>query len=195
MAVGGQSLFADDRPVAIASTGRFCPRHSWPSSTWGRQQFGARPNVALLLTSGLSGCGGSLMPFLKGDAKESPRKAFIYWSDDGDLMAIRYEQWKASFLEQNGEMSPKTPVGVWQDQFTRLRVPNLYNLRSDPFERGPSSLLYGDWTAHRMFVQVPMQVFAAQWLESFKQFPPRQKPASFNLDEVMRKMSASQESK
>jgi arylsulfatase A-like enzyme len=135
--------------------------------------------------------GYNLIPFLRGDVKESPRKEFIYWSDDGDLMAIRYEQWKAAFLEQNVEMSPKTPVGVWQGQFTKLRVPNLYNLRSDPFERGPKSIYYGDWTAHRMFVQVPMQAFAAKWLESFKEFPPRQKPASFNLDEVMRQMSDS----
>ena len=110
-------------------------------------------------------------------------------------MAIRYEQWKAAFLEQNGEMNSKTPIGVWQDQFTRLRAPNLYNLRSDPFERATTSIYYGDWMAHRMFVQVPMQGFAAKWLESFKEFPPRQKPASFNLDEVMRKMSETQESK
>ena len=78
--------------------------------------------------------GYNLMPFLKGDVKESPRKEFLYWSDDGDLMAIRYLQWKAAFLEQNAEMSPQTPVGVWQGQFTKLRVPNLYNLRTDPFE-------------------------------------------------------------
>ena len=102
-------------------------------------------------------------------------------------MAIRYEQWKCAYLEQNGEMSPKTPVGVWQDQFTKLRVPTLYNLRSDPFERGPTSILYGDWTAHRMFLQVPMQVFAAKWLASFKEFPPRQKPASFSIDQALEK--------
>ena len=132
--------------------------------------------------------GYNLMPFLKGEVKESPRKEFIYWSDDGDLMAIRYEQWKAAFLEQHTEISPKTPVGVWQGQFTKLRLPNLYNLRTDPFERGPTSIYYGDWMAHRAFIQVPMQGFAAKWLESFKEFPPRQKPASFNLDEVMRKM-------
>ena len=67
--------------------------------------------------------GYNLMPFLKGDVKQSPRKEFIYWSDDGDLMAIRYEQWKSTFLEQNVEISPKTPVGVWQGQFTKLRAP------------------------------------------------------------------------
>ena len=139
--------------------------------------------------------GYNLMPFLKGEVKESPRKEFIYWSDDGDLMAIRYEQWKAAFLEQHAEISPKTPVGVWQGQFTKLRLPNFYNLRTDPFERGPTSIYYGDWMAHRAFVQVPMQGFAAKWLESFKEFPPRQKPASFNLDEVMRKMSEPQDGK
>ena len=85
--------------------------------------------------------GYNLMPFLKGEVKQSPRKEFIYWSDDGDLMAIRYEQWKATFFEQNTEISPQTPVGVWQGQFTKLRVPNLYNLRTDPFERGPTSHL------------------------------------------------------
>jgi hypothetical protein len=94
-----------------------------------------------------------------------------------------------AFLEQHAEMSSETPVGPWQGQFTKLRLPNLYNLHSDPFERGPTSIYYGDWMAHRAFVQVPMQGFAAKWLESVKEFPPRQKPASFNLDEVMRKMS------
>jgi len=133
--------------------------------------------------------GYNLMPFLKGDVKQSPRKEFIYWSDDGDLMAIRYNEWKAAFYEQHSEMSTELPVGVWQGQFTKLRVPNLYNLRSDPFERGPTSIYYADWSVRHVFIQVPMQAFAAQWLSSFKDFPPRQKPASFNLDEVMRKMA------
>ena len=72
-----------------------------------------------------------------------------------------------------------------------MRVPNLYDLRADPFERGTESIYYADWQVRRVFVQVPIQAFAAQWLSSFKEFPPRQKPASFNLDEVMRKMSES----
>jgi arylsulfatase len=134
--------------------------------------------------------GYNLLPFFKGEAKESPRKEFMYWSDDGDLMAVRYNEWKASFLEQNAEISPHMPVGVWQGQFTHLRVPNLYNLRSDPFERGPTSIYYPDWQVRRIFVQVPMQAFAAQWLSSFKEFPPRQKPASFNLDQIMAKFEA-----
>ena len=132
--------------------------------------------------------GYNLMPFFKGEAKESPRKEFLYWSDDGDLMAIRLKDWKVSFLEQNNAINPQTPVGVWQGQFTRLRFPNLYNLRSDPFERGPTSIYYGVYLASRGFLIVPAQAAAAQWLSSFREFPPRQKPASFNLDEVMRQV-------
>jgi len=103
-------------------------------------------------------------------------------------MALRYQNWKASFLEQNIGISPQNPVGVWQGQFNHLRVPNLYNLRSDPFERGPESIYYGDWMARRVFVQVPMQAYVAQWIASFNEFPMRQKPASFNLDEVMERL-------
>jgi arylsulfatase A-like enzyme len=132
--------------------------------------------------------GYNLMPFFKGEAKESPRKEFLYWSDDGDLMAIRLKDWKVSFLEQNNAINPQTPVGVWQGQFTRLRFPNLYNLRSDPFERGPTSIYYGVYLASRGFLIVPARAAAAQWLSSFREFPPRQKPASFNLDEVMRQV-------
>ena len=99
--------------------------------------------------------GFNLMPFLKGDAKEAPRKEFLYWSDDGDLMALRVQNWKVSFMEQHTEVDPKTPLGVWQGNFLKLRAPMLYNVRSDPFERGPSSMLYGDWHAHRAFLLVP----------------------------------------
>jgi arylsulfatase len=134
--------------------------------------------------------GYNLLPFLKGDVKESPRKEFLYWSDDGDLMAIRINHWKAAFMEQNTEISPKLPGGVWMGQFTKLRSPKLYNLRSDPFERGPESLYYGDWFAHRMFMFVPAQAAVAQWLESFKEFPPRAKPASFSVSDAMEKIQS-----
>jgi arylsulfatase len=136
--------------------------------------------------------GYNLLPFFKGEVKESPRKEFLYWSDDGDLMAIRIGNWKAAFMEQHAEVSPETPIGVWQGQFTKLRAPNIYNLRSDPFERSGDSIYKGDWQAKRSFLLVPAQAAAAQWLASFKEFPPRQKPASFNLDEVMRNMSEPQ---
>ncbi|HET9940032.1 MAG TPA: arylsulfatase [Candidatus Eisenbacteria bacterium] len=133
--------------------------------------------------------GYNLVPFLKGEVKESPRKEFIYWSDDGEAMAIRYQNWKVAFMEQHTETSPQTPIGVWQGEFTRLRAPNLYNLRADPFEHGPEAVGFAEWQMHHTFLIVPAQAYVAQWLQSFKEFPPRQKPASFNLDDVMRKLS------
>ena len=133
--------------------------------------------------------GFNLMPFLKGDAKEAPRKEFLCWSDDGDLMALRVQNWKVSFMEQHTEVDPKTPLGVWQGNFLKVRAPMLYNVRSDPFERGPSSMLYGDWHAHRAFLLVPAQAIVARYIESFKDFPPRAKAASFTVSDVMEKIS------
>jgi arylsulfatase A-like enzyme len=129
--------------------------------------------------------GQNLLPFFKGEVNESPRKGFLYWSDDGELVAIRVENWKVVFKEQLYK-----GFEVWQREFTNLRFPNLYNLRSDPFERGDESILYRKWMADRMFVQVPAQAIVSQWIDSFKEFPPRQKPASFNLDQVMERMTA-----
>ena len=123
----------------------------------------------------------NLLPFLKGDAKESPRQEFLYWSDDGDLMAIRVQNWKVAFMEQHTEVDPKTPTGVWQGNFLKLRAPMLYNLRADPFERGPTSQSYGDWFAHQVFLFVPAQAIVAKYIESFKDFPPRAKAASFTV--------------
>jgi arylsulfatase len=134
--------------------------------------------------------GYNLMPFLKGDVKESPRKEFLYWSDDGDLMALRLQNWKITFMEQHAEPNPKTPISVWQGNFTKLRGPNLYNLRADPFERGPDSVYYADWQMHRAYAFVPAQVVVAQWLESFKDFPPRAKAASFTVGDAMEKIYA-----
>jgi arylsulfatase len=116
--------------------------------------------------------------------KESPRNEFLYWSDDGDLFAIRIRDWKISFYEQY-----HTGIGVWQNDYTKLRLPMLYNLRADPFERGPESIFYNDWMMRRAFVQVPAQAVVAQWLATFKEYPIRAKPASFNLDDVMQKLS------
>ena len=127
--------------------------------------------------------GHNLLPFFKGEEKESPREGFLYWSDDGDLMAIRARQWKAIFLRQD-----HTGLDVWKREFTVLRAPDLMNVRSDPFERGTEAFGYGQWMAERMFMFVPAQAIAAKWLESFKDFPPRQKPASFSLNTVMEKM-------
>jgi arylsulfatase len=129
--------------------------------------------------------GYNLLPFFKGQTKESPRKDFLYWSDDGELLAIRVQNWKLAFKQQDFK-----GFEVWQREFTMLRFPNLFNLRADPFERGDDSILYRKWQAERMFVVVPAQAIVAEWLSSFKEFPPRQKPASFNLDEVMQRMTS-----
>jgi arylsulfatase A-like enzyme len=128
--------------------------------------------------------GHNLMPFFMGEEKKSPREGFLYWSDDGDLMAIRVGNWKATFLRQD-----HTGMEVWKRTFTELRAPDLLNIRSDPFERGPESIEYGMWMFERAFLIVPAQAIAAKWLESFKEFPPRQKPASFSLSGVMEKMT------
>ncbi|MFL6221299.1 MAG: arylsulfatase [Actinomycetes bacterium] len=134
--------------------------------------------------------GMNLLPFFKGEVKESPREEFFYWSDDGDLMAIRYRDWKVTFLEQNTEISPKTPQGVWSGQFTNLRVPKIYNLRSDPFERGPESINYADWFARRTFILMPAQSLVAKRLASFREFPPRAKTASFTVSDAMEKITS-----
>jgi arylsulfatase len=133
--------------------------------------------------------GHNLLPFLSGKEKAGPRKGFLYWSDDGDLLAIRVSEWKITFMEQHSQISPETPVSVWQGEFSRVRAPLLYNIKSDPFERGPESFMYGRWMAEHVWVQVPVQAIVAKWLESFKEFPPRAKAASFTVGDVMDKIA------
>ncbi|HEY1801538.1 MAG TPA: arylsulfatase [Terriglobales bacterium] len=128
--------------------------------------------------------GHNLLPFLKGDVKESPRKEFMYWSDDGDLLATRYGNWKAVFLEQFSK-----GLAIWQNDFKHLRIPKLYNLRSDPFEEAEASTLFCDkWQADHAFILVPIQAIVGRWVGTFKEFPIRQEAASFSLDQVMEKL-------
>jgi arylsulfatase len=130
--------------------------------------------------------GYDLGPYLRGEQKESPRKEMLYWSDDGDLMALRYGNWKAVFKEQRAES-----FDVWSEPMVNLRVPKIFNLRSDPFERADhDAIYYKDWLLRRVFLLVPAQGFVAQWISSFKEYPPSQTPASFNLDGVMEKLKA-----
>jgi arylsulfatase len=124
--------------------------------------------------------GYDLGPALKGEGPW-PRREFIYWTDDGSVAALRYDQWKMVFLEQRGH-----GFDVWQEPFVELRLPKLFNLRSDPFERADhEGMGYGQWRIDRAFLIAPAGAYVAQWLQSFKEFPPRQKPGSFNLDRVM----------
>jgi arylsulfatase len=122
----------------------------------------------------------NLIPALKGEAAW-PRHEFIYWTDDGSVAALRYDQWKITFLKQNAH-----GLHVWQQPFEELRAPMLENLRSDPFERAEYEAGgYERWFAEHMFAIAPGGAYVAQWLQSFREFPPRQKPGSFNLDRVM----------
>ena len=128
--------------------------------------------------------GYNLMPHLKGEEQASPRHDFIYWTDDGDIASLRYNNWKIVFMEQRAH-----GFDVWQEPFVVLRFPKLMNLRSDPFERADhEGMGYGQWRAERMFALAPAQAFVGQWLESFKEFPPRQKPGSFSLGDAMEKV-------
>jgi arylsulfatase len=127
--------------------------------------------------------GFNLMPFLKGEQKESPREGFLYWSDDGELLAVRVRQWKVTFEEQYA-----TGIAVWREPFAKMRIPKLYNIRSDPFERGEEGIFYDKWFADRAFALVPAQALVAKWVESFKEFPPRAKSASFSIDQVVESM-------
>jgi arylsulfatase A-like enzyme len=130
--------------------------------------------------------GYDLGPALKGEA-EWPRKEFIYWTDDGNVAALRYGNWKITFLEQKAE-----GLKVWQEPFNQLRAPFLTNLRMDPFERArqEDAMGYQRWYIEHMFAIAPAAAYVARWLQSFKEFPPRQKPGSFNLDRVMEKLTA-----
>jgi len=124
--------------------------------------------------------GYNLLPAFKGDA-EWPRKEFLYWTDDGSVAALRYNAWKVTFLRQDAH-----GLKVWQEPFTKLRAPMLTNLRMDPFELARDiGMGYEQWFAERMYVFAPAGAFVGQWLQSFREFPPRQKPGSFNLDQVM----------
>ena len=125
--------------------------------------------------------GYNLLPFFKGEANVSPRHEFIYWTDDGSVAALRYDNWKLTFLRQNS-----LGIKVWETPFEQLRWPMLTNLRMDPFERASDeSTGHPQWAAERMFVLAPAGAYVGQWLQSFREFPPRQKPGSFNLDRVM----------
>ena len=133
--------------------------------------------------------GYNLLPFIKGETKENPRKGFLYWSDDGDLMALRVKHWKVTFMEQRAK-----GLNVWREPMVALRAPLLLNLRSDPFERGPedASVFYDKWMADRAFLLVPAQTIVGEFLATFREFPPRQKPASFSIDQALEKAEQTQ---
>ncbi len=125
--------------------------------------------------------GYNMLPYLTGEAKESPRKAIFYFSDDGDVIAVRHGDYKFSFSIQR-----EHTMRVWQEPFAKMRLPSIYNLRRDPFERADvNSNTYWDWMVDHIPQLYAVQELVAEQIADFKAFPPRQRPASFNLDAIM----------
>jgi len=116
----------------------------------------------------------------------SPRHEIFYFSDDGDLTALRYDDWKAVFMEQKTTGTFR----VWMEPFVTLRVPLIFNLRRDPYENAEiTSNTYYDWLLDRVYLLMPAQTYVGKFLSTFKEFPPRQKAASFSLDQVIEKLA------
>ena len=131
--------------------------------------------------------GFNQLDYITGEAEHSPRKHFFYVSDDGDLTALRFENWKIVFLEQR---APGT-LAVWIEPYVELRTPKIFNLRTDPFERADiTSNSYYDWMISKAYLLIPAQQYVAQMLQTLAEFPARQEPASFNVDKVLEKLKA-----
>ncbi len=130
--------------------------------------------------------GYNLLPYLTGQQSKSPRQGFVYFDDDGNLVALRFDNWKAVFMEQRAQGT----LQIWAEPFTVLRLPKLYNLRTDPFERADvTSNTYYDWFLDHPYILMAAAAIVSQFLETFKEFPPRQKAASFTIDQALAKMS------
>ena len=135
--------------------------------------------------------GFNMLPYLSGEVKESPRNYFFYFSDDGELLAIRMNDWKVVLMEQRAKQ-----LMAWLEPFVPLRAPKMFHLRRDPFERADeNSNTYWDWMISHIYKIYEMQGLVAQQIQDFVQYPPRQKPASFNLNAVMRQLEEAQSSK
>ena len=133
--------------------------------------------------------GYNFLPHLTGQTPKGPRESFFYFSDEGDLMGLRYDNWKIAFAIQT---APGT-LRVWQQEFEHPRVPYIFNLRTDPFERAPiTSNTYYDWLLDRAYILVPAQKYVGDFLATFQEFPPRQKAASFSIGQVLEKMQKTQ---
>jgi arylsulfatase len=119
------------------------------------------------------------------DKGRGKRLEFFYWTDDGNFAALRYDQYKLVFLEQEAH-----GLEVWMKPLVALRAPKIFNVRSDPFERGEFEAgAYDTWFVEHAFVLVPAQVIVGKHLQTFQEFPPRQEPGSFSVDQAMEKLS------
>ncbi len=132
--------------------------------------------------------GFNMLPYLTGEVEDSPRETFFYISDDGDILAIRHNDWKAVLMEQR-----EKTLALWFEPFVPLRGAKIFNLRQDPFERADqNSNTYWDWYVSRVYLIYGMQALVAKEIDAFIKYPPRQKPASFNLEAVLRQLEESQ---
>ncbi len=134
--------------------------------------------------------GFNLLPFLHGEVDENPRPGFIYWSDEGDLMALRYGNWKFHFIQQRAH-----GLGAWEEPFVHTRIPQFFNLRANPFEvdAEDADLFFNKEKADRLFLILPAVALVGQYLQTFEEFPPRQRPASFSIDQALEQARARQE--
>jgi arylsulfatase len=131
--------------------------------------------------------GFNLLPHLTGEAEAGPRKLFVYFSDDGDVLAMRFDNWKAVFMEQRTAGS----LQIWMEPFVTLRVPKLFNLRLDPFERADvTSNTYYDWFLDNLYLVLAATTVVSEFLASFQEFPPRQRAATFTIDQALQKLEA-----
>ncbi|MGW5513435.1 arylsulfatase [Nocardia africana] len=129
--------------------------------------------------------GYNLLPYLTGAAEHSPRRGMVYFSDDCDVLGIRFENWKIVFMEQRKQGT----LGIWAEPFTPLRVPKLFNLRTDPFERADvTSNTYWDWFLDHDYIAFYGTAIATAFLDTFKEFPPRQEPATFTINQAVAKL-------
>jgi arylsulfatase A-like enzyme len=132
--------------------------------------------------------GYNFLPYFVGKAEKGPRQGIIYFSDDGDLVGLRCDNWKFVFAEQRVQGT----VQIWAEPFVFLRVPKIFNLRTDPFERADiTSNTYFDWMIDRVYLTYAAQFLVREFLATFKEFPPRMKPASFSVDQILKKMEQS----
>jgi arylsulfatase len=130
--------------------------------------------------------GYNLLPYLTGEVKKSPRQGFVYFDDDGNLVALRFDNWKVVFMEQRS----RGTLALWAEPFVTLRVPKLFNLRTDPFERADTtSNTYYNWLIDHIPQVLAAQAVIVPFLQTFREFPPRQKAASFTIDQALAKMS------
>ncbi|QAY72343.1 arylsulfatase [Agromyces protaetiae] len=131
--------------------------------------------------------GYDLLPYLTGEVDESPRKGFVYFSDDGDVLGVRFDNWKVVFMEQRTQGT----LALWLDPFTALRAPKIYNLRTDPFERAEiTSNRYYEWIFENVFLMFGAQQIVTDFLATFQEYPPRQRAATFSIDQAVEKLEA-----